>query len=76
MDRLFKIMTFFRIIDVNDQLLSITSLAMYISLFRLCTVPQASYGDVGAVMITFANYGFKKFINKPQSKGSDDTLPS
>ena len=68
MTRLFKILTFFRVIDVNDQLLSITSLAMYISLYRLVTTPQASYTDVGALLVTLGNYGYKKYLNKDNNQ--------
>jgi hypothetical protein len=44
--------------------LSITNIALYITLFKLATVQQASMTDVGAVMVSLSNYGLKKYINK------------
>lgn len=71
MTRLFKILAFFRVIDSYDETLSITSIAMYISLYRLATTPQASYCDIGALLVTLGAHSYKKVINKDNNQ---DTL--
>jgi len=75
MDKLFKIMTFFRLIDPVDNNLSITNIAMIVSLIRLGTTPQASYQDIGALMLTLSSYSYKKYLHKdnqqPQTKGDN-----
>lgn len=71
MTTLMKILTFFRLVDAHDLTLSITSIGMYISLYRLATTPQASYNDIGALLITLGGYSYKKFINKPVTKGEN-----
>lgn len=63
MDKLLRVLIFFRLVDGFDNNLSITNLAMFASLYRLITVPQASYTDIGATLISFTNYGYKKYIN-------------
>ena len=63
MDRIFKILIFFRLVDGFDNTLSITSIAMYISLFRLATTPSASYTDIGALLVTLGAHTAKKVIN-------------
>lgn len=71
MTTLFKILAFFRITDAHDNTISITSLAMYVSLYRMITVPSASYADIGALLVTLSSYSYKKFINKPVTKGEN-----
>lgn len=66
MNRLFKILIFFRIVDGYDNTISLTSLAMYISLFHLATVTNASYTDIGALLVTLGAHTYKKVINKDQ----------
>lgn len=63
-DLAFKVMIFFRLVDAHDMTLSITNIALYITLYKLATVDQASMVDVGAVMVSLSNYGLKKYINK------------
>ena len=63
MDKVLRVLIFFRLVDGFDGNLSITNLGMFVSLYRLITVPQASYSDVGATLIAFGNYGFKKYLN-------------
>lgn len=74
MNTLMKILIFFKLVDAHDETLSITSIAMYISLYRLATTPQASYTDIGALLVTLGNYGYKKYLNNNQQpvKGAND----
>lgn len=73
MNTLFKILTFFRIVDANDQLLSITSIAMFVSLYRLTTTHDASFTDIGALIATLSAYSIKKVINNNAQKGTNET---
>ncbi len=59
-----RTLVFFRFVDAFDNNLSITNIALYITLFKLATVEQASMVDVGAVMVSLSNYGLKKYLNK------------
>ncbi len=72
MDKINRILAFLRITDANDNNISLTSLAIYISLFRLATTPQASYSDIGALVTTLGAHAYKKFINKDAQKGPTD----
>lgn len=63
-DLVFKVMIFFRLVDAHDMTLSITNIALYITLYKLATVEQASMTDVGAVMVSLSNYGLKKYLSK------------
>lgn len=67
MSALLKTLAFFRITDAHDNLLSITSIALYISLFKLATTPNAGYSEIGALIATLGAYSAKKLINKNQS---------
>ena len=66
-----RVMAFFRITDAYDQNLSITSLAMYVSLFKLATTSQASYTDIGALLVTLSAHTAKKFLNQKNNEPAD-----
>ena len=59
-----RILVFFRVVDPFDNNISITNIALIITLYKLATVEQASMVDVGAVMVSLSNYGYKKYLNK------------
>lgn len=59
-----KIAVFLRLVDSHDGLLSITNLAIFITLYKLIETPAVSLNDVGMVFVALANYGYKKYINK------------
>lgn len=62
--QLFRILSFFRIIDPYDNNLSISNIACLITLYKLYTAQCTSYEDIGAVMLALSNYSIKKYINK------------
>lgn len=68
LNRLFKILIFFRIVDFHDNLLSITNIVMYICLFRLVNAPQASYNEIGGLLVSMAAYSYKKYLNNNQGQ--------
>ena len=55
---------FLRLVDAHDGLLSLTNLAIFITLYKLVVTPAISLNDVGLVFVAIANYGYKKYINK------------
>jgi hypothetical protein len=61
---LFEVLIFLRLIDRHDETISITNVALYIVLFKLALVQQASMIDVGSVFVALSNYNIKKYLNK------------
>ena len=61
---LFEILIFLRLIDRHDETISLTNVALYIVLFKLAMVQQASMMDVGSVFVALSNYNIKKYLNK------------
>lgn len=64
MKTLFKILIFLRLVDETDGNLSLTSIGMIISLVRLATTPNASYCDIGALLVSLGAHTYKKVINQ------------
>lgn len=65
-----KTLTFLRVVDPHDQLLSITNLAMLVVLYKLIVAPTTNIVDLGSLLVAFGNYSFKKYINKNGAVGS------
>jgi hypothetical protein len=63
MDRLIKILQFFRLVDENKQL-SITNIMLIVMLVKLVMV-KAEPLDVGALFIAALNYFGKKVVGGP-----------
>lgn len=61
MNFLLKTGQFLRLIDENGQL-SLTNASVYVSLYRLLTVPHASYTEVGTFFLAAVAYNFKKTL--------------
>lgn len=59
-----RLLAFLRIIDPHDRNISITNIALVITLYKLAVAPQASITDVAAVMVSLSSYSIKKYINK------------
>lgn len=54
-----KILSFLSLLDSEGRL-SITNLAMYVCLAKLAIAPSASVVDLGALLLSFANYLHKR----------------
>jgi hypothetical protein len=65
---------FLRIIDEHDSKLSLTNLAVIITLVKLICAPAVSITDIGALLISLASYAGKKVINNANSETPEDTL--
>lgn len=63
-DLLHRTLVFFRIVDPFDKNVSITNIALILTLYKLAVTESTSLVDVGAVMVSLSNYSIKKFINK------------
>lgn len=59
-----RLLTFLRVVDSHDRNISITNIALIITLYKLYMSPEASMVDVSAVMVSLSSYSLKKFINK------------
>ena len=57
-----RIATFIRLIDDQNNL-SLTNIGMWVALYRLLTVPNASYTEVGTFLISAAAYNYKKTLS-------------
>jgi hypothetical protein len=55
-----KLFTFLNLLDAAGNL-SITNVAVIVSLIKLITAPQASITEVGALLLTLANYSAKRY---------------
>lgn len=73
------ILTFLRLVDAHDGNLSLTNLAVIITLAKLAIAPVTSFVDVGTLFIALASYSYKKVVNKDvqaQVETSNDELNS
>lgn len=59
---LLRILSFLRITDEFNNL-SLTNLGVYVSMYRLLTVPNASYTEVGTFIMAAAAYNYKKVLS-------------
>ena len=71
-DFIFKTLTFFRIIDPNDQLLSLTNVALMITLGKLVYAPSVNASSIGALFVSLLAYSSKKVINLKAGTGKTD----
>lgn len=71
-DFIFKTLTFFRIIDPNDQLLSLTNVALMITLGKLVYAPSVNASAIGALFVSLLAYSSKKVINLKAGAGKTD----
>jgi hypothetical protein len=53
---------FLRILDDGNQL-SLTNIAVYITLYRLATSPVTNYTDIAALLAAMGTYTVKKVIS-------------
>ncbi len=57
------ILVFLKLIDQNDNTLSLTTLSLYIALFKLALSPTTSFVEVSGFLIAAGLYQGKKLIN-------------
>lgn len=70
-----KLFNFFNLLDSEGRL-SITNLAVYITLLKLVYSPSASITEAGMLLLTLANYAHKrKAINDNQKPPVDTFTP-
>lgn len=70
-----KILTFLNLLDFEGRL-SITNLAVIITLFKLATSPSASLTEAGMLLCTLANYALKRKTNADAVAPSEDVIPT
>lgn len=70
--KLIDTLTFFRLVDAHDGLLSLTNLALIVVLVKLCAAPATSISDVGNVFLVLAAYSAKKIINKNKTEEPEE----
>jgi len=63
MNRLFKILQFFRLVDENKQL-SLTNIAVMVSIAKIIITPANDMKDIGLLIIPMLSYIHKRHINK------------
>lgn len=68
-----KALTFLRIIDQHDGLMSITNVQSIIVLVKLAVQPSVGIVEIGGLLIALASHQGKKLINKKQAKVTEDT---
>ena len=63
---MFKALTaigqFLRLLDDSGQV-SLTNIAVYITLYKLATAPLTNYTDIAALIAAMGTYTVKKVIN-------------
>ena len=63
MKKVFKVLKFFRIVDEQD-LLSITNLAIYAVVIKISTADVTSLNDAALAIGVLLNYAHKKHVSK------------
>jgi hypothetical protein len=58
-----RILIFTRVVDAHDLNLSFTNIALIIVLTKLMFVQTTSIMDLGALLVSLANFNLKKYIN-------------
>lgn len=69
-----SLLIFFRVIDEHDGKISLTNLAVIITLVKLSLAPATSIVDIGALCISLMNYAGKKLINQSATSKQEDPL--
>lgn len=69
-----KVLTFFRVIDAHDGMVSLTNLAVLIVLIKLAIVPSTTVMDIGTLLVALTNYTGKKLINKQEPEVIENPL--
>lgn len=59
-----KILTFLRIVDPHDGLISLTNVALLVVLVKIAFAASFSIVEAGALFVTLLSYQGKKLINK------------
>jgi hypothetical protein len=72
MQKLTRILTFFRLVDEHDGNISLTNVALIVCTFRFITAPAASITELAAVLATLTNYTAKKVINSKAKETQGD----
>lgn len=65
MQKIISFLNFFNLLDSQNRL-SITNVAVLIILGKMILAPSVSLTEVGALLISFINYGHKRFTNAQQ----------
>jgi hypothetical protein len=73
--KLKRILVFFRLIDSYDENISFTNVALIVVLTKLMFVQTTSIVDIGALLVSLANFNLKKYINSANMiQGMADNL--
>src|SRR5688572_26794815 len=67
-----RVLTFLRLVDENGNL-SLTNIAVIVSLVKLAMTPTVSMTDTGALLVSVLNYAYKRFSQAPDA--DDDGIP-
>lgn len=59
-----RLLSFFRIIDDHDFKISLTNVALLVTMYKLFQSTDTSINDIGGLFIALSAYNYKKYINK------------
>jgi hypothetical protein len=62
---------FFRIVD-NDNLLSLTNLVIFVSIYKIITAPVFTITEVSSLLISMLAYGYKRHTTKQKQNMTDE----
>lgn len=63
MDKLMKVLQFFRLVDENKQM-SLTNIAVMVAIFKIAVTKASSMEDIGLLIVPMLGYAHKRYVNK------------
>lgn len=70
---LLRLLTFLRVVDAHDGLVSLVNLALLVAVAKLALVRGAGIPDISALMLTLLAYAHKKHVNAKAQATEDET---
>lgn len=68
-----KLMSFLNLLDSEGKL-SITNVAVYITLIKLAVSPSASITEAGTLLLALGNYAHKRIVNNSNQTEPEDLI--
>jgi hypothetical protein len=72
MKKLNNFLIWLRLVDAHDRTLSITSLGVFVCLFKVAVASQVGFPDLAALLLTLLSYNGKKVMQR-QAEQKDVT---
>ena len=67
MEKLFKVLRFFRLTD-ESNVISLTNLALMAGIYKILVTNATSMNDVGLFLLPLLNYAHKRVVNNKEEK--------